>query len=149
MSHDIVIKEVTLKEALRVHAIIPEFKEETPPERKPFEERLREKEHTIIVAYISNNPVGYTIGYGRDSDRSFYCWMAGVIPSYRNQGVLTAMMEYLENWAKKHNYTVLKIKTRSNRKEMLSYLIKHNFGITEVEECPRRGKNRIHLQKSL
>ena len=143
------IKEVDIKEAIKVHKNIKEFNE-TKPEKEYFENRYRDREKLIIVAYYNNVPAGYIIGYDKFQDgKNFYCWMAGVDSKFRKLGILTKMMQYQENWAKQKGYSILKIKTKNNRREMLSFLVKHNFNFLSVEKRDNIQDNRINLQKEI
>lgn len=143
------VKEVDIKEAIKVHKNIKEFNE-TKPEKEYFENRYRDREKLIIVAYYNNVPAGYIIGYDKFQDgKNFYCWMAGVDSKFRKLGILTKMMQYQENWAKQKGYSNLKIKTRNNRREMLSFLVKHNFNFLSVEKRDNIQDNRINLQKEI
>lgn len=143
------IKEVDIKEAIKVHKNIKEFNE-TKPEKEYFENRYKDREKLIIVAYYNNVPAGYIIGYDKFQDgKNFYCWMAGVDSKFRKLGILTKMMQYQENWAKQKGYSILKIKTRNNRREMLSFLVKHNFNFLSVEKRDNIQDNRINLQKEI
>src|SRR5471030_21237 len=112
------VKEVSIDTAVEVNKTIVEFDAHYP--KSYFEDRYQGHAHLIIV------------GYDHDQDGSFYCWMAGVNPNYRRQGVLSALMRYQAAWAKQHGYTTIKIKTRNNRREMLASLVKHGFLFTEV-----------------
>lgn len=143
------IKEVDIKEAIKVHKNIKEFNE-TKPEKEYFENRYKDREKLIIVAYYNNVPAGYIIGYDKFQDgKNFYCWMAGVDSKFRKLGILTKLMQYQENWAKQKGYSILKIKTRNNRREMLSFLVKHNFNFLSVEKRDNIQDNRINLQKEI
>lgn len=141
------IKQVSVEEAYKVNKIITEFN--PPYSKQHFDETLKDKKKLIIVFYNNTKGVGYLIGYDKYNDGSFYCWMTGVDPEYRKQGVLKAMMEYLNKWVKKENYTKIKIKTRNSRREMLSYLVKYGFLFTNVLEKPNILDNNIYLEKDL
>lgn len=147
MVNRISIKEVPIEEAVKVNATIVEF--ETPYQKNYFEGRYRDKEKLIIVAYIDNLSAGYLVGYDKFGDGSFYCWMTGVNPKFRKKGVLKALINYEEKWAKERGYNKIKIKTRNNRREMLSYLVKYGFFFTEVIPHPNILDNRILLEKEL
>lgn len=143
------IKEVNIEEVLKVHRNIPEFYEPIP-KKDYFENRYKRREKLIIVAYYNGIPVGYIIGYDKFQDNeSFYCWMAGVDVDYRRLGILTQLMDYQTNWAKNKGYHILKIKTRNNRREMLSFLIRNGFYFTNVETNENIENNRISLQKDI
>lgn len=147
-NNDIIVKEVPIEEAVKVNRNVIEFdgKDTT---KEDFEKRYVGKDNLIIVAYYKNIPIGYIIGYDRDNDGSFYCWMAGVDNNYRRLGALTTLMNYQMNWAKNKGYNKLKIRTRNNRREMLSFLVKNDFNFVSVEQRDDITENRINLEHSL
>ena len=147
MSKNITFKEVPIEEAVKVNATIVEF--DAPYQKDYFEDRYKGKDKLIIVAYVDDLPAGYIVGYDKFGDRSFYCWMAGVNPKFRKLGLLKAMMDYEDKWAKEKGYNKIKIKTRNNRREMLAYLVKYGFSFTEVVQHPNIDDNRILLEKEL
>lgn len=147
-NNDIIVKEVSIEEAVKVNRNVIEFdgKDTT---KEDFEKRYVGKDNLIIVAYYKNIPIGYIIGYDRDNDGSFYCWMAGVDNNYRRLGALTTLMNYQMNWAKNKGYNKLKIRTRNNRREMLSFLVKNGFNFVSVENKEDITENRINLEHDL
>jgi GNAT superfamily N-acetyltransferase len=144
----ILVKEVLLSEILKVHVQINEFAE-TPPDKEYFENRYKGKNPLLICAYFGKLPIGYMVGYDKFADKSYYCWMAGVILEYRNQGALTAMMNYLFAWAKRKKYKTIKIKTRNDKRDMLKFLVKNGFNFTNVEPRENIKDNRIELEKTI
>ena len=147
-NNDIIVKEVSIEEAVKVNRNVIEFdgKDTT---KEDFEKRYVGKDNLIIVAYYKKIPIGYIIGYDRDNDGSFYCWMAGVDNNYRRLGTLTTLMNYQMNWAKNKGYNKLKIRTRNNRREMLSFLVKNGFNFVSVEQRDNITENRINLEHDL
>lgn len=147
-NNDIIVKEVSIEEAVKVNRNVIEFdgKDTT---KEDFEKRYVGKDNLIIVAYYKNIPIGYIIGYDRDNDGSFYCWMAGVDNNYRRLGALTTLMNYQMNWAKNKGYTKLKIRTRNNRREMLGFLVKNGFNFVSIEQRDNITENRINLEHDL
>ena len=75
--------------------------------------------------------------------------MAGVDYRFRRKGILSELMRYQMNWAKEKGYEILKIKTRNNRREMLSFLVKTGFNFVSVEERDNIEDNRINLEIKL
>lgn len=147
MVEEIIIKEAPIEEAVAVNATITEF--DAPYQKDYFEKRYKDKNKLIIVAYVNNQRAGYIVGYDKFGDGSFYCWMAGVDSRFRKRGVLKALMGYEDKWAKGKGYNKIKIKTRNNRREMLSYLVKYGFYLTEVVKYPNIEDNRILFEKEL
>lgn len=148
MKNNIIVKEVPIDEAVKVNRNVIEF-DGKDTKAEDFERRYQDKDKLIIVAYYENVPIGYIIGYDRDNDGSFYCWMAGVDNNYRRLGALTSLMNYQMNWAKNKGYTKLKIRTRNNRREMLSFLVKNDFNFVSVENKEDITENRINLEHDL
>lgn len=147
MKDKILIKEISIEEAVKVNASIIEFDEKYPKEY--FKNRYKDRSKLIIVAYVNDFPAGYIVAYDRDQDGSFYCWMAGVDPAFRRQGVLKKLMEYQDKWAVEHDYKKNKVKTRNTRREMLAYLVKYGYYFTNVELRDNIQDNRISLEKNL
>lgn len=144
------VKEAPIEEVVKVNAEIIEFEEPGWPHPKGyFENRYKDKDKLIVVAYASDKPAGYLVSYDKFGDGSFYLWMAGVDPKYRRKGILKTMIEYSEKWAKRKGYKKIKIKTRNNRREMLAYLVKYGFSFTGVEPKPDIKDNRILAEKEL
>lgn len=143
------VQEVPIEEAVKVNALIPEFNQRETYSKEYFEKRYTNRKRLIIMAYLNDQPAGYLVGYDHFNDNSFYCWMAGVVPEFRRKGILTALMNHQEHWAKQQGYTKIKIKTRNCRKEMIFYLIKNNFLFTGVIEHPNIQENRILLEKDI
>ncbi|MFH1450415.1 MAG: GNAT family N-acetyltransferase [archaeon] len=141
------VKETQIEEAVKVSATVTEFDEKY--DKSYFENRYQDKEKLIIVAYADRQPAGFIVGYDKFGDGSFYCWMAGVNPEFRQKGVMKAMMDYQKNWAKEKGYDTIKIKTRNSRREMLSYLVKEGFYLTSVEQRETIEENRINFEKNL
>ena len=142
------VKEVDIEEVLKVHKNIIEFDDGNPP-KEFFEDRYKNLNKLILVAYYKNNPIGYVIGYERDEDKSFYCWLAGVDNNYRRRGALTNMMKYFMKWTKKNGYKKIKIKTRNKFREMLNYLVKSGWQFMNVEAKENAKDNRIELELDL
>jgi ribosomal protein S18 acetylase RimI-like enzyme len=147
MSEKIIIKEVPIEEVVKINVTIVEF--DVPYQKDYFEKRYKNKEKLIIIAFADGHPAGYIIGYDKFGDGSFYCWMAGVDPKHRRRGVLKALMDYEDKWAKEKGYNKIKIKTRNNRREMLAYLVKYSFCFTGVEQHPNINDHRILAEKEL
>ncbi len=80
---------------------------------------------------------------------SFYRWMAGVNPQHRRKGVLSLIMDYEEEWARKRGYNNIKVKTRNTFRGMLIYVIIYGFNITGVVEVQSGRENWILLTKEI
>lgn len=150
MLKEIVVKEVPVEQAVSVSAKVVEFNE--PYDKARFQERIIGKDHLVIAGFVDGEPAGYLVSY-EDRERygqgALYCWMAGVDPKFRGQGVLKAMMEYQEKWAKENGYRRIVLKTRNARREMLSYLVKYGFNFKEVIPMETVERTEILTEKTL
>lgn len=135
---DIVIKEVSLEEALKVFPKIKEWDRAEAGTIEYCNKRIGNSKHIILATYVDNENVGYLIGY--DKNNSFYCWVAAVDENYRRMGILTQMMNIFENRAKQLGYSKVTLKTLNNKREMLSYLVKNKWNFTDII----KNKNVIH-----
>jgi len=142
---EIVVKEVKLEDAFKVHSDIEEFKEANDT-IDLFEDRIKGKDNVILVAYYNDNPAGYMISYDRYGDGSIYCWMAATKSEYRRHGILKNLMNYQMKLAKESGYNKVKIKTQNDRREMLSYLVKNGWNFTDVKEKDDIMRNKISLE---
>ena len=141
------VKEVPIEDAVKVCHTIVEF--DSKFEKDYFEQRYQGKEYLIIVGYFENDPAGFIVGYDKYGDGSFYCWMAGTNPKFRCKGVMTALMNYEEKWAKEKGYKKIRIKTRNTMRNMLANLVSKGFLFLEVEIREPLIENRILLEKEI
>ncbi len=147
MVDKIVIKEVSIDEVVKLTPTIIEFWESY--QKNYFEDRYNDKCKLIIIARYNNAPAWYIVWYDKFWDNSFYCWMAWVDPKFRRKWILSLMMDYVDNWATQKWFSKIKITTRNNRRNMISYLVKNNFYFTWVDNFQNIEDNRIHLEKDL
>ena len=147
MKYMISVREGNLDEVLKVHQNIIEF-DEKYPSKDFFLDRYKSLEHVIIVAYCSDIPIGYIIGYKID-DNVFYCWLAGVDVNYRRGGALTLMFDYLKKWCVERKYKKISIKTRNKYRNMLLYLVNNNWNFESVEKKDNVLEYRINLTLDL
>jgi ribosomal protein S18 acetylase RimI-like enzyme len=146
MNSKITVKETDFDCAACVHSLIPEFDAKT---KADFEKKTGGAKKLILVAEIEGEKAGYLVGYDRFRDGSFYVWMAGVVPAFRKNGVMTALMNHVEKWAKKNGFRKLKIKTRNRRREVLAFLVKNGFQFKKVFPRDDVSENRIGLEKNI
>lgn len=147
MAVKIIIKEADIKNVVEINSKIIEFDKKYSSSY--FESRYNGKNRLILIGYFENKPAGYIVAYDKYNDGSFYCWMAGVDPKYRRKGIMSGLMEYLEKWAKENGYQKIKIKTRNNRRAMLTYLIRHGFYFISIEERTLVEDYRIILEHKI
>lgn len=135
-------------DCLQIANQIPEFSDKKY-NIDDYHQRLDNSYHLILIAYDSNVPIGFKVGYNRDKNQSFYSWMGGVIPGYRQKGIAKALAKEQEWIVSKLGYKVISFKTRNYLKAMLIFAIRNGFNITAIEEKNEPNENRIILEKKL
>lgn len=140
------IHESTIEEALLINRLIPEF---SPNYIENNIYKLRDKEKLVLVAKYNKDLAGYAICYDQYEDGSLYIWLLGVVPDYREKGIMKEIMSYIYTWAKNKKYLSIKVKTQNKRKEMIYALIKQGFNFIQVEENPDINEAKILLSKLL
>lgn len=144
---DISIRQGSIGEAVALSRQVPEL---TDPHGEPvYHERLDGRPHLVLIACEGLFPVGFKVGYQRESDGSFYSWMGGVMPDYRRKHVARLLAEAQEKWAGAHGYDRIVCKTRNRHKAMLLFALRNGFRITGVDPQPDPEENRIWLEKVL
>jgi predicted GNAT superfamily acetyltransferase len=142
-----VIKPSSLEEVVALSQLIPEF--DHPHEVEEYKKRLAGKKQLILVAYTDHKPVGFKVGYEKESDGSFYSWMGGVLPAYRKEGIAKSLANVQEKWASQNGYTCIRFKTRNRHQAMLVFAIKNGFQIIDVEPRETLAEYRILLEKKV
>lgn len=139
------IKPADIATAIAISQRIPEFI--NPPEQEEYERRLKKTPHLILVAYDNQKPIGFKVGYERES--GFYSWMGGVIPSYRRRNIALKLALQQEQWARDQGYKSITFKTRNQHKNMLLFALRRGFQIIGFKEKDDITTNRILLSKVL
>ena len=130
-----IIREASPAELLWVHECIPEFPGKASLEF--YTERMKHRLHLGLVAEKDGKLLGFKVGYQSDTPDTFYSWMGGVRPEFRNQGIADALAEYQENWAKEKGFKAIYFKTRNRFPAMITFGLSRGFKIMEV--IPKGG----------
>lgn len=141
---NITIREEQVDDVVIVLSTIEEFENvyTVPSLRNGWKDFAR----LVLVGYCNDKPAGCLVSYDAYHDRSLYCWLVGVVPAFRGHGVMKALMEYQDQWARSHGYTSIKIKTRNDRREMLTYLLKYSYdviGVSSPSSVPAAGMRKM------
>lgn len=138
--------ETTLSSTLKVLNGIPEFSGKFTIEQ--LKDRLQ-KDPLVLVAYENDKPVGCKIGYDRYGDGSFYSWLGGVLPEYRNRGIAQNLDDEMERRVRAKGFDSIVFKTRNKFKAMLQFAIKNRYQVVGFEEKGTVTEHRIVLKKEI
>lgn len=141
------IRQGRIEEVVTLSHFIPEF--EGIYEIEEFRRRLDGVPHLILIAEVAGRLAGFKVGYERESDGSFYSWMGGILPVFREQGIARRLAEMQEAWAKDRGYRVIRFKTRNRFRNMLYFSLSRGFDIIGLDPAESKAEHRIWLEKEL
>ena len=143
----ITIKKGSIGAAVVLSRQLPEFTD--PYDEQEYKKRLNGSPHLILIAYWDNQPAGFKVGYERHNDGSFYSWLGGVLPEFRQKGIAKKLAKTQEEWAWNQGYKKIRFKTRNRHRNMLRFAIDHAFQIIAVEPEATLEEYRIWMEKDL
>lgn len=141
------IVEGTLEEALDVLRHLTEF--ERLGDNNYYFDKIHDRDHLVLIAKIESEIVGCKVGYDKFNDGSFYSWLGGVIPEYREAGVARKLASTQEEWAKEKGYVSIKFKTLNRHKGMIIFAIKNGFEMYNIKPKDELEDYRIQMTKEL
>ena len=142
------IRQGAVEDIIEVIKKIPEF--ENPYNEIEFRKRLDQNKSLILIYESEGEVRGFKCGYERYGiNNSFYSWMGGVVPQFRNRQIAKKLLHEMEDWCRNKKYQFLTLKTLNRHKAMLIFSIKNSFEITRVEDSPKDGEKRIWLSKKI
>ena len=141
------IRQGTVQEVAELSKKVTEFFQ--PFAEKTYEDRLKDTIHLILIAEVDGKPVGFKVGYQRDSPELFYSWMGGVLDSYRRMGIATKLADEQERWAKNHGYLKVYFKTRNRFSKMIHFGLNRGFKIVDLIKKGGIDDYRVVMEKVL
>ncbi|PCK32803.1 GNAT family N-acetyltransferase [Pseudoalteromonas piscicida] len=136
----------SVDDLLTIENQIPEFV--TPRKREEVEDKLRDKQHLLLMAYAQGKPVGYKLGHELPNNE-FYSWLGAVIPEYRGKGIAKQLLVMQETWCQTQGYSAIRVKSRNRFKNMLLMLISRDYQIVKCEKIDGSLDYKIHFYKQL
>ncbi len=113
-----------------------------------FNQRIEaQPELFSVLAYDTETLVGFKMGYPY-KDNTFYSWIGGVLPKFRQQGIAIQLALLQEQWAKTNGFTKLRTKSMNRFRAMMILNLKNGFNITNVY-TNARGQTKIVFEKPL
>lgn len=113
-----------------------------------FRRRLARKRTLVCVLAMSEGkPIGYKIGYERNTDE-FFSWLGGVIKAYRRHGIATELMRRQHERACRLGYKRIITQSGNKWRDMIILNLANGFEI--VGTCmDQNGDLKIIMAKNL
>ena len=113
-----------------------------------FKQRIVEHQKLLsVLAYSNNVLIGFKIGYPYNKN-TFYSWIGGVLPTYRQRGIASQLAVLQEQWVKENGFIALRTKSMNQFKSMMVMNLKNGFEITKVY-TNSKGQTKIVFEKNL
>ncbi|MCL2915110.1 GNAT family N-acetyltransferase [Shewanella corallii] len=110
--------------------------------------RLQGQPHLALLSFVEGELAGFKLGYALD-DTTFYSWLGGVLPEFRNLGLAKSMLVAQESWAKTKGYQSMEVKTMNCYAPMLTMLVSNGYQVTALAANDDIKLNKMTLRKSL
>ncbi len=101
------------------------------------EEKIRQKfqahpNQLLLTARIEGQVVGFKWGYALDP-KTFYSWLGGVDPQWRDLGLAQEMIDHQEKWCRDQGFEKIQTKGMNQWPEMISLNLKNGYQITGIQ----------------
>ncbi|KAB7725605.1 GNAT family N-acetyltransferase [Rudanella paleaurantiibacter] len=108
------------------------------PEEAAAELDYQQARTPLLIGLAFDGPalIGYKIGYERKPGH-FYSWLGGVLPTYRGQGIASALMTGQHDWCRQRGYHTLRTQTYNQWRSMLILNLRHGFDIVGTVQGTR------------
>ncbi|WP_404339734.1 GNAT family N-acetyltransferase [Pseudoalteromonas mariniglutinosa] len=133
-------------EIVTISKKIPEFEQKKT--LKQLKSKLDGVVNLILVAKVNGELVGFKVGYQLTED-TFYSWLGGIIPEYRNCGIATLLLNYQEKWASNSGYKTIKVKSMNRFPTMVNLLFSNGYEVEETGKSVNNSKGKILFSKNL
>ncbi len=139
---ELVVRTGSLEEVSNLDVQIPEFGGRNSKDR--IRDRLRERDHLILIACLDDLPVAFKVGYGI-SKGEFYSWIGAVLPAYRGREIAQKLLEEQERLVFEKGYWRISVKSMNRYRYMLMLLIKNDYQICGFDAVSEK----IRFEKEL
>jgi GNAT superfamily N-acetyltransferase len=113
-----------------------------------FRDRLERKRSLLcLVALCEKKPVGYKVGYERNTEE-YFSWLGGVRDGFRRQGIATELMKRQHTRARELGYKRVLTESDNQWRDMIVLNLRAGFEI--VGTCTdQEGRLKIIMGKNL
>ncbi|MBZ5788767.1 GNAT family N-acetyltransferase [Burkholderia contaminans] len=108
---------------------MPEWQHKDRPTSLAWAARRLREQSTLVLASHNDVPIGFQAGYvDSNYQRHGYLWVAGVLPAYRKQGIMTSLLRFMGNVARQDWLVgTVELHSGTSYPDMLSLLSKMGF----------------------
>lgn len=121
-----------------------------PPRDASFFQRrfLGRYNLVILIARLDDRPVGFAAGFELKPS-TYYAWLCGVLPDFRNLGIASQLLHALQGWAAEHQYEFMRMECHNRHREIIRVAIDLEFDVAGVRWDSERQDNLIIFERAL
>ena len=128
-----------------IMAIYPEIFLTSFPQ-KSYDKKLQNGNWIIKVKFIEDGKtIGFCLVNDKPEDRRLHCWIGGVLPEFRKNGVFSGFIDWIVRYAFEKKYDCITLNTDNNKPAIIRMLVKYGFRIINVTESEYGDGNKIHF----
>lgn len=107
-----------------------------------------EKGYVILPVkfYQDNKLIGFCLMIEKQFNSSLHCWIGGVLPEYRKNGVFSNFIDWVIKYAEKNKYSRITLNTDNHKPDIIRMMVKYGFDITEVENTQYGDGKKIKFE---
>lgn len=102
----------------------------------------------ILIASIDQMPVGFFVGFELKPD-TYFCWLFGVLPDFRRQGIASQLLDAVHTWAASRGYEWVRFECHNQHRPMLHLAISHAYDIIGIRWDGDRAANLVIFEKAM
>jgi GNAT superfamily N-acetyltransferase len=102
----------------------------------------------ILIASLDERPVGFFCGFELKPS-TFFGWLYGVIPEFREVGVARQLADAVHAWAAEHGYSIVRFECQNQHRPMLQLAITLGYDIVGLRWDSDRNANLVIFEKTI
>ncbi|MHC5110401.1 MAG: GNAT family N-acetyltransferase [Planctomycetota bacterium] len=103
---------------------------------------------SIMIAVVEEHPVGFIIGFEL-MPTTYFCWLCGVMPEFRRDGIATQLMHAVQAFALDNGYCVIRFECQNQHRPMLHTAITEGYDLVGIRHDTGSGNNVVIFEKEL
>jgi GNAT superfamily N-acetyltransferase len=127
------------------HGLIAQLATQTlePTTEDDIDRAMAHLNPLALIAFIENTPVGFAVGHGRADGQTFDIKRLAVLPTHRERGIATAILNHLlKTTTPGHS---VRLETPPDNIPMIRAALRTGFDISGMLHDPRRRTNLLVL----
>ncbi len=101
-----------------------------------------------MVAMVEDRHVGFIVGFEL-MPSTFFCWLCGVLPDFRREGISTQLIQAQQAWAQDHGYAMMRFECNNQHRPMMHVAISEGYDLVGIRWDTASASNLVIFEKDL